>query len=119
MFTVNGQHVYSDQGAYTIHVTLHHEAAPDATVADVAQIAGATTSGGPGIEATGKTFTGYERSTLAGVTVATFTDGDGSLPTADFSASIDWGDSATSAGSVTLSGGTYRRQTGIACATLH
>jgi hypothetical protein len=50
---------------------------------------------------------GFAFSPLNNVTVATFTDGTGSTPASDFSASIDWGDGSTSAGTVTLAGGVY------------
>jgi hypothetical protein len=60
-----------------------------------------------GIVATGVAVNGFERSALTGVTVATFTDGDGTQPADDFSATIDWGDGNTSAGTVTRPQTTY------------
>ncbi|HVA46390.1 MAG TPA: FG-GAP-like repeat-containing protein [Pirellulales bacterium] len=104
-FSLTGQHAYSNDGTFAIQVTLHHDAAPDATVTDTAIIASATTSGGVGIDATAAAVTGNERSEPSGVTVATFTVGDGSLPAADFTAAINWGDGATSAGTVAISSG--------------
>ncbi|HWB12842.1 MAG TPA: DUF4214 domain-containing protein [Pirellulales bacterium] len=107
IFTVSGQHDYSQDGTYSVKVTLAHESAPAITVTSAAQIANASTSGGGGIAATGLTLTGNELTVLTSVAVATFTDGDGSLPAADFSATIDWGDGTSSAGSIALSSGTY------------
>ncbi|HWB10387.1 MAG TPA: DUF4214 domain-containing protein [Pirellulales bacterium] len=70
-----------------------------------AQLNVATTSGGGGIVPTAASITGYEFSTLTAVTVATFSDG--SLPAGGFAATIDWGDGATSAGSISLASGVY------------
>ncbi|HWB10985.1 MAG TPA: Calx-beta domain-containing protein [Pirellulales bacterium] len=64
-------------------------------------------TGETGILATGAPIAGYEFSPLSAVSVATFTDGDGSLSAGDFSATINWGDGTTSAGSVSLSSGAY------------
>jgi hypothetical protein len=68
---------------------------------------GAASSGEGGIVVTAVPVAGYELSPPTAVTVATFTDSDGSLSPADFSATIDWGDGATSPGSVSLSGTIY------------
>ena len=51
--------------------------------------------------------TGYERTALTGATMATFSDGDGSLPAADFTATIAWGDGTSSPGTVSPGGGNY------------
>jgi uncharacterized repeat protein (TIGR01451 family) len=45
--------------------------------------------------------------TLSNVTVATFTHANGVEPASAFSATINWGDGTTSAGTITLSGTTY------------
>ncbi|MGH7140150.1 MAG: DUF4214 domain-containing protein, partial [Pirellulales bacterium] len=63
--------------------------------------------GQTGPAATAQPVAGHEQSAMASVTLATFTGGDGSLPASDFSASIDWGDGTTSAGSVSLAAMTY------------
>jgi hypothetical protein len=64
-------------------------------------------SGEDQIAAVGIAFEGYEFSLPTSVTAATFTDGDNALPTADFSATIDWGDGTTTPGTVSLSSGAY------------
>jgi uncharacterized membrane protein len=107
VFTVSGQHDYAQDGTFSVEVTVTHESAPTVTVTSTAEIAGATVTGSGGIVATAAAVTGYEYSAPTNVPVATFTDGDGSLPAGDFSASIDWGDGTTSAGSISLSSGTY------------
>ena len=45
--------------------------------------------------------------TLSNVTVATFTHANGVYPASSFSATINWGDGTTSAGTITQSGTTY------------
>ncbi len=107
VFTVSGQHNYAQDGTFSVEVTVTHESAPTATAASTAEIANATVTGSGGIVATAVAVTGYEYSAPTNVPVATFTDGDGSLPAGDFSASITWGDGTTSAGNVSLSSGTY------------
>ncbi|HEV3344130.1 MAG TPA: NF038129 family PEP-CTERM protein [Pirellulales bacterium] len=102
-FTVQGSHSYAAAGQDAIVVTLHHDTAPDVTATSTAVVAAATITGQNGIAATGVAVTGSERSELTGVTVATFTDSAGSLPPGDFSATINWGDGSTSAGSVSAS----------------
>ncbi len=52
-----------------------------------------------GINASGTTFASVEGSSFTG-TVATFYDGNASGTAADYSASIDWGDGNTSAGTI-------------------
>lgn len=50
---------------------------------------------------------GFENQPLTNVPVATFTDGNGSTPPANFSAVVVWGDGATTTGNVFESNGTY------------
>jgi Tol biopolymer transport system component len=38
VFTVSGSHPYSEEGAYQLQVTIHHEGAPDATASSAALI---------------------------------------------------------------------------------
>jgi hypothetical protein len=103
-FTVTGSHSYSDEGNYTITVTITDttNAANSATVTDAATVGDASLSASgitpPPIS--GQAFNGP---------VATFTDANTTTSsTADFTATIDWGDgTATSAGTVTGSGGSY------------
>jgi hypothetical protein len=102
VYTVSGAHTYAQDGTFNVAVTLGHESAPAVTATSTAEIASATGTGEGGIAASGVAVSGYEFSSLTGVTVATFTDTDLSLSASDFSAVIDWGDGTTSAGSITL-----------------
>ncbi|HVX12981.1 MAG TPA: DUF4214 domain-containing protein [Pirellulales bacterium] len=95
----------SGQGSVTVLIQSLTNSSEHVTA--TAQLTVATATGEGGIVATGATFQGYEFSPPTGVTVATFTDGNGALPAADFSATIDWGDGTSSAGTVSLSSGTY------------
>ena len=52
-------------------------------------------------------MSGFERSPLTNVTVARFSHANGTEPASAFSATITWGDGASSAGTVTLSNGTF------------
>ncbi|MBI3838435.1 MAG: hypothetical protein HY288_10945, partial [Planctomycetia bacterium] len=97
-FTVAGAHTYAEEGSYPISVTLTHESAPNATAASTATVADAALhSTGINISSTvGLAFSGA---------VATFTDDNPSAPLSDYSATIDWGDSHTSAGTISLVSG--------------
>src|SRR5439155_234930 len=103
-------HTYVDEGTYAVTVTVKHDALAAVTsnsqtiaIADQ-QI---TTSPDATLPAPGPArspFTALFRS-------ATFTDpaGVGNETTADFTATINWGDSTTSAGAISsLGGGNYR-----------
>jgi len=100
VFTVSGSHTYANGGTFGVTVTVTHETAPAVTATSSAAISAATITSQGGIAATALAVTGYEFSPPTTVAVATFTDGDGSLPAGDFRATIDWGDGATSTGSV-------------------
>jgi hypothetical protein len=102
-FTVSGSHTYAVEGAYTTAVdiadtqpgTATATATGTATVANSDVLSG--TAVAIGITA-GETFTGP---------VATFTDTVAGRTAADFTASITWGDGATTTGTVTAAGGTF------------
>ena len=63
--------------------------------------------GGGVIVASGLPLEGFEFGPPEPIVVTTFTDGDGSMAAGDFSATINWGDGAQSAGSVSLASGAY------------
>lgn len=105
-YTVSGTHTYADEGAYTVNVSISDPddpggpamASSSATVADAA-LAGAN----------GAAISGTEGQAISNATVATFTDANPGATTADFtsgggSVTVDWGDSTTSAGTVTQTG---------------
>jgi len=108
-FTVSGSHSYASAGTESVAVTVAHENAATATATSTAIASGTSTQSLSGV---GVAVNGFEFSPLSGVAVATFTLSGASVPAGpgpsmQFSATIDWGDGATSAGSVALAGGTY------------
>ena len=97
-FTVNGSHTYAEEGSRTITVTITDAdtTSNSATATSAAKVADAALSA-----------TGVKPSlagTKASGTVATFTDSDPGGTVSDYSASINWGDGSTSAGTVSKSG---------------
>ena len=101
--TVHGTHAYANAGAYGIKVSL----ADDAPGTASATFTGTAAIVGPLTSLAGTTISGHERAALDDISVATFQAGGGSLPAALFTATIKWGDGASSAGAVSESGGVY------------
>src|SRR2546428_10576928 len=99
-YTVKGVHPYAEEGPYPISVTLHHDSATDVVVTS------SSTVSDPAVVATGGfIFSATEGSLSASQTVATFIDPGGAEGVADYTASIDWGDTSTSSGSITVDSG--------------
>ncbi len=102
-FTVTGTHTYAEEGSYTATVTITDvnttsntgTAKTSAAIGDAALHA----SGGHPTRS-GKKVSG---------TVATFTDDNPGAPVSDFTATINWGDGATTSGTVTDPGGHVQR----------
>jgi hypothetical protein len=101
VYTVQGSHTFAEDAHAPIQVMLSHESAPGATVESSAEVSDGA------IVATGVAVNGFEFSSPTNVPVATFTHADGMEPAANFSATIDWGDGSSSAGTVSLAGGVY------------
>ena len=101
MFTVQGSHIFAEDGSFPVLTTISHEDAPNATAASTATVAEGA------ITATGVPVNGFEFSSPTNVPVATFTHANGIEPASDYSATIDWGDGTTSTGTISLSGGVY------------
>jgi hypothetical protein len=106
-----GQHVTA---------TLVAQAPEEGTFADTVSVSTGTTNSNPHHTATATTtmsedalsltaasLSGTEFGALSGVTVATFTHAGGTEPPGAFTATINWGDGSSSAGTVGLSGATY------------
>src|SRR5205823_12085373 len=97
-------HTYVEEGSYTVTVTVKHDALAAVTsnsqtimVADQ-QLTNLTSSNLPP--------TGNENAALAAITgIATFTDPAGAEVVGDYTATINWGDSTTSTGTVVNTGG--------------
>ena len=101
LFTVPGSHLYAEEGTYTLNVTVSDVGGALATAHPLAVVKDATLSGtASAISATqGNTFNG---------TVATFTDADPAAASGDFTATIDWGDGSTTAGTVSAASGGFQ-----------
>jgi hypothetical protein len=104
-FTVQGHHLYAEEGPYNVLVTLTHDAAPAATATDTATVSD------PAVLATGGFTVGASEGSDSGLqTVATFTDPAGAEALGDYAASIAWGDGSSSAGVLSVSNGTFTVQ---------
>jgi hypothetical protein len=100
MFRVDAPaHPYAEEGTYTISLDVTHETEPTLT-ADAATV---IVKDAP-LTASGKTLNGIEGRVLSG-TVATFTDAYSAAPTSDFTATVNWGDGKSSAGTIVSDGG--------------
>jgi subtilisin-like proprotein convertase family protein len=102
VFTVSGGHTYSDDGIYTIATTIHHDTAPDATAISTANITNAPVAASGGF-----TRNAVEGTNSGSLVLATFTDPGGPEAVGTYSASIAWGDSSTSAGTITFNAGVF------------
>ncbi|HEV3343343.1 MAG TPA: DUF4214 domain-containing protein [Pirellulales bacterium] len=100
-FAVGGSHAYAEDGSYTIKVHVADVGGSTATANSTATVTE------PSISATAVAVSGFERSALTNVAVATFTHGNGAEPAGNFTVTIEWGDGTSSSGAVTESGTTY------------
>jgi hypothetical protein len=103
-FTVIGQHTYADEGSFTVTVTINDNSpgTGTATVTDTA-----TVSEGDSLSGSPVTFSAVAGTPFTG-TVATFTDSDTANVAGDFTATINWGDATTSAGTVSGGAGSFQ-----------
>src|SRR5262249_21715957 len=103
-YTVSGSHAYADEGSFTASVTLADDAPGTATAMVTNQV---TVTEADTLIPAGTTIAGTEGFLFSGQ-VASFTNtGFPGNPASDFTATIDWGDGTTSAGTVGGGGGTY------------
>ncbi|HWB10573.1 MAG TPA: TIGR03118 family protein [Pirellulales bacterium] len=98
-FVVTGSHIYAQEGSYAPVVTMadHSPGTASATATSTAEVAAAPPT------VTAAAVSGAERTPLA-VKVATFDQPGANITAADYTATIVWGDGATSAGTVTSDG---------------
>ena len=102
VYTVLGQHVYTNEGPAVITVTIVHGTAPNTTVTSTAQVADA-----PVVAQGGITILATSGVPLVGQTVATFYDPVGVDPLDVYSAKINWGDGpSASAGALSYNSAT-------------
>src|SRR5947199_270179 len=102
-FSVDGQHTYDDEGTFaaTVTITEQEPGTGFASVTDTATVAEADVLSG-----TPRTFAAPPGASFT-ATVADFSDTLTSAVASDFTATIDWGDATTSAGTVTGSSGSF------------
>jgi hypothetical protein len=96
-FQVSGTHTYAEEGFYTVLVTVVDAGGSSTVIHSTADVADAALHG---------SATTIHPTVNQSITtrVASFTDANASPDIADFSATIDWGDGATTAGTITANG---------------
>lgn len=100
-FNVSGSHTYAEDGNFTVSVKVTDVGGSTVVATGTATITE------PPLVGSGVSVSGFERSSINNATVATFTHGNGLEPASGFTATIDWGDGTTSAGSVSETSTTY------------
>ena len=93
-FAVSGSHVYAEEGAYTVTVTIRDAGGATASATSSASVADAalTATGSP-------SFREHHRTNFTAV-VATLSDADPGGVATDFTAQISWGDGTTTGGMI-------------------
>jgi uncharacterized protein (TIGR03118 family) len=101
-FTVSGSHSYAEEGRYAAVVVMadHAPGTASATATSTAEVAAAPP------QVTAVAVSGSEHASLA-VKVATFDQPGANATAGDYTATIVWGDGATSPGSITADGARY------------
>src|SRR5262249_21326828 len=103
-FTVSGSHTYADEGTYPVHIFVRDDAADALSNGPLDRHANVVD--GDSLSATGLTFSAIEQNPFSG-NVATFSDTNTLASASDFTATIDWGDGTTSAGTVAGANGNF------------
>ncbi len=92
-FLVSGSNTYAEEGSYPVTVSIADQGGAAATTSAVAAVADAP------LTATGSTISALENSAFNGM-LATLADANPNATADEFTATIDWGDGTTSAGTV-------------------
>jgi hypothetical protein len=106
--TVNGVHLYAEEGSYPITTTFSQGSLFSVIVGSTASVADAQLT-----NVQGASLTGTEGLSTGTVLVASFTDPAGSEPLSEYTASINWADgTASTTGTVVDLGGGHFQVTG-------
>ncbi|HJT36557.1 MAG TPA: TIGR03118 family protein, partial [Pirellulales bacterium] len=101
---VNGTHTYNSTGSFNVTVSIS-DSQSNSTVATSTAVVGGTSSGT--LSASGVGVSTPEGTAFNGA-VATFTDSDGNTSAGVYTATITWGDGATTTGAVSASGNGFQ-----------
>lgn len=104
VYTVSGNHLYTNAGAYPVSVTITHGNSPSTPVL----LTGVVTDQGQILSPLGVTVSGVEGTTITSAAVATFRSSSNTSTAADFTATITWGD-----GTIATAGVISKGTTGI------
>jgi hypothetical protein len=95
-FAVDGTHTYADEGKYAVSTTIKDVGGSTASATSSARVADADVLIGHG-----RRLRAHVNQALENVVVASFKDAYTGNVASDFTAAINWGDGATTAGVVT------------------
>jgi hypothetical protein len=96
-YLVSGSHTYTEDGAFTVSVSIADVGGANVTTSGSANVSDASLSG------QGTSITATEGALFSG-TIATFNDANMNAPASDFTVLIDWGDGLSSPGLVSANG---------------
>ena len=103
-YSVSGSHAYADEGSQSVITTITDDAPGTNTATATNPL---TVTEGDTLVGTGVNFSQVEGSCCPSTTTANFTDTNTTNTTADFQATIDWGDGSTTTGVVTGGAGAF------------
>jgi hypothetical protein len=103
-YTVTGS-TYAEEGSYAVTVDVVDDGG--SKLSGIGKTTVTVTDGALTDTSTTVSASGTEGSATGSIVAATFTDANPGDNSADFTATIDWGNGSSSAGTVTYGGGTY------------